>query len=83
MAEGGLQATSEVEIVLSEDELARVCWYCEAIETETDAKEGDRFIPCGGDGYETTYMCSQVRLNISIPLERELMLLVSVLRDQC
>jgi hypothetical protein len=68
MAEGGLWETSEVEILLSEDELARVCWYCEAIETETDVKEGDRFVPCGGEGYETTYMCSQVRfIYLTIP----------------
>jgi hypothetical protein len=61
MTEGGLRDAGEVELLLTEDELARVCWYCSAIETETDVKDNDRFRSCGGEGYETTYMCSQVR----------------------
>jgi hypothetical protein len=61
MPEGGLRDAGEVELLLTEDELARACWYCGVIEYEWRVSSNDRFVPCDGEGYQTTYMCSQVR----------------------
>jgi hypothetical protein len=60
MPEGGLRDAGEVELLLTEDELARACWYCGVIEYEWQVASNDRFVPCGGEGYHITYMCSQV-----------------------
>nr|VWO95085.1 Nonribosomal peptide synthetase 1 (EC [Ganoderma boninense] len=57
--EGGERDAHEVEIVLSEDQLARCCWYCDALETDIDVRDDERFKSCGGTGYASTYMCQQ------------------------
>ena len=58
--EGGERDAHELELVLSEDQLARCCWYCDALETDVDVRDNDRFRSCGGEGYASTYMCHQV-----------------------
>jgi len=54
-SEGGLREASEVEILLSEEDLGRVCFYCGTIEVVWD----DRFKQCGGQGYDSLYWCDQ------------------------
>ena len=46
----------EVEILLGEDELARICCYCGIIEYKTDT---ERFEKCSGEGYQSLYWCEQ------------------------
>ncbi|KDR73037.1 hypothetical protein GALMADRAFT_228722 [Galerina marginata CBS 339.88] len=56
-AEGREREAVEVELMMSVDDLARICYYCHAIETDVDAREA-RFQVCGGDGFETQYCCN-------------------------
>ena len=57
---GGEREAHEVELLLDEDQLARACWYCDALELDTDVRDNDRFPLCSGEGYASTYMCQQV-----------------------
>ncbi|KAI1785842.1 hypothetical protein LXA43DRAFT_1036119 [Ganoderma leucocontextum] len=57
--EGGERDAHEVELMLDEDQLARCCWYCAALEVDTDVRDNDRFQLCDGEGYTSTYMCPQ------------------------
>ncbi len=59
--EGGERDAYEVELMLDEDQFARCCWYCDALETDVDVRDNDRLQRCSGEGYTSTYMCSQVR----------------------
>ncbi|TBU30465.1 hypothetical protein BD309DRAFT_915308 [Dichomitus squalens] len=56
---GGERDAHEVELLLDEDQLARSCWYCDALEVDTDVRDNDRFPLCSGEGYTSTYMCQQ------------------------
>ena len=47
----------EVEVLLLEDELLRACYYCGEFENAWD--EPTRFERIAGEGYATTYMCSE------------------------
>ncbi|KAJ6538987.1 hypothetical protein B0H19DRAFT_1176524 [Mycena capillaripes] len=55
--EGGERDAHQVELLLTEDQLARCCWYCHALEVDTDVRDNDRFPRCSGEGYSSTYMC--------------------------
>ncbi|KAJ7914849.1 hypothetical protein B0H13DRAFT_2001363 [Mycena leptocephala] len=55
--EGGDRDAHQVELVLTEDQLARCCWYCDALEVDTDVRDHSRFPLCSGQGYASTYMC--------------------------
>jgi hypothetical protein len=57
-SEGGEREVSEVEVLLSEEDLARVCFYCGAMETLSD----DRFESCGGQAHESLYWCAPVSM---------------------
>ena len=61
--QGGEREAHEVELILDEDRLARCCWYCDALEVDTDVRDNDRFRLCSGEGYASTYMCHQVRMS--------------------
>lgn len=56
--EGGEREAQEAEILLKEDELARVCSYCGLLESKTEEK---RWQKLSGDGYKTLYSCDLVR----------------------
>ncbi|THH17748.1 hypothetical protein EW146_g3132 [Bondarzewia mesenterica] len=56
--EGGERETFEVEILLSEDDLAHCCYYCGDAESASDGNL--RFERIGGEGYSSTYWCSNV-----------------------
>lgn len=60
--EGGDRDAHQVELVLTEDQLARCCWYCDALEVDTDVRDHSRFPLCSGQGYASTYMCHNVRM---------------------
>ncbi|KAM5540839.1 hypothetical protein V8D89_005483 [Ganoderma adspersum] len=57
--QGGEHDAHEVELILDEDQLARCCWYCDALEVDTDVRDNDRFRLCSGEGYTSTYICHQ------------------------
>ncbi|TBU30095.1 hypothetical protein BD311DRAFT_787404 [Dichomitus squalens] len=54
---GGERDAHEVELILDEDQLARCCWYCDALELDSDVRDNYRFPLCSGEGYTSTYMC--------------------------
>ena len=47
-----------VEVLIPEDELARVCYYCNVIET---ADPEQRSTKISGEGYMSLHRCSEVR----------------------
>ncbi|KAF8903923.1 hypothetical protein CPB84DRAFT_1773713 [Gymnopilus junonius] len=53
---GGEREAAEVEILLSEEDLGRICYYCRMMETVSD----DRLERCGGEGHESVYRCQSV-----------------------
>ena len=57
-ATGGEREAAEVELLLSEEDLGRICYYCRAIETTSDA----RYEKCAGEGHESVYCCYSVGL---------------------
>jgi hypothetical protein len=57
----GKREVVELELLLVEENLARCCYYCEAVETTSDVGE-DRMVLLSGEGYQSTYCCSQVCL---------------------
>lgn len=54
---GGAKNAHEVELLLEEDQLSRMCRYCGG----TELAEADRFMRCGGDDARPEYMCFTVR----------------------
>jgi hypothetical protein len=59
---GGERDVSEVEVLLAEEDLARVCYYCGSMETVYD----DRFEQCGGQDHESLYWCGPVSENAAL-----------------
>jgi hypothetical protein len=53
---GGDRSAVEVEIQLSEDEIAHCCYYCGVLQVRDD-----RFKKVGGREYTSIYSCSRVR----------------------
>jgi hypothetical protein len=56
---GGDREAVEIELLVDEDDLSRCCYYCGALETTSDVRDG-RMERLSGEGYESTYCCSQV-----------------------
>jgi len=54
----------EVEILLSEEDLYRACYYCGCIESYWDAV-GNRMERCGGQDHESWYWCYTVSMNMT------------------
>ncbi|KAH9832339.1 uncharacterized protein C8Q71DRAFT_714513 [Rhodofomes roseus] len=64
---GGLHPVREVEILLREEELARMCCYCGQPEyingcDPVPYPSSNRFTRCGNDPTKPQYLCSTVRL---------------------
>ena len=57
---GGEREAVEVELLLTEEELAKACYYCGEVETEWDIRD-QPFKHNGGEGYASTYECASVR----------------------
>ena len=53
---GGAKVAREVELLLEEDQLARMCRYCGC----TELAETHRYKRCGGDDARPEYMCPNV-----------------------
>lgn len=65
---GGDREAVEVELLLSEDELCHVCYYCGKFEDMWEARD-HYYTRNGGKGYMSTYSCGSVSKqldNISI-----------------
>jgi hypothetical protein len=56
--QGGEREVSQVELLLSEADLARICFYCGSLETTSD----NQFESCGGQGHESLYWCRPVSI---------------------
>ena len=56
---GGAKDAREVELLLEEDELSRMCRYCGC----TELAEAHRFRRCGGDDVRPEYVCFTVRIS--------------------
>ncbi|KAJ7635853.1 hypothetical protein B0H17DRAFT_1149650 [Mycena rosella] len=52
---GGERKAVEVEVMLDEDELCKVCYYCG--DFETDRLGAETYSKVNGDGFTSTYSC--------------------------
>lgn len=59
-AQNQIHVQPEVEILLDEEDLARVCYFCLNIECVYDTEVGCRFQRLSGEGYSSLYQCDMV-----------------------
>ena len=58
--EAQIHVQPEVEILLDEEDLARVCYFCLGVECVYDTEWGHRFPHLSGEGYRSLYQCFMV-----------------------
>ncbi|KAJ7035691.1 hypothetical protein C8F04DRAFT_1098169 [Mycena alexandri] len=56
---GGEREAAEVEVMVDEDELCKVCYYCGELQSDRLGEEA--FSKVAGDGFTSTYSCPAVR----------------------
>lgn len=68
-AEGVERVALEVELLLDEEELVSVCYYCGELESVWDIRDAP-YRRIGGQGYASTYSCVLVSVLVSCPYDR-------------
>jgi hypothetical protein len=57
---GGEREAVEVEVMMDESELCKVCYYCGTFESSQRGQPDEVYRKMGGDGFISTYSCESV-----------------------